>query len=88
MSGALAGHEGRCPRCGGTLATDERATIPFVVGDAVVLFRDVPAEVCRSCREAFLTGAVVDRVREHLARVTALHPDISVVTYATALDPA
>jgi len=88
MTGTLAGHEGRCPRCGGTLAADELATIPFVVGDAVVVIRDVPAEVCRSCREPYLAGSVVDRVTAHLARLSALRAEVSVVTYSAVLEAA
>jgi YgiT-type zinc finger domain-containing protein len=88
MTGALAGSDGRCPRCGGYLARDERATIPFVVGDTVVVVRDVPAEVCRSCREPYLTGHVVDRVTGHLARLSALGAELSVVTYSALPEAA
>ena len=88
MTGARAEREGRCPRCGGTLAADERATIPFVLGDAVVVFRDVPAEVCRSCHEPYLSGPVVDRVTAHLARLSALHTEVSVVAYSAVYEAA
>ena len=88
MTGAPAGSEGRCPRCGGSLAAGELATIPFVVDDAVVVFRDVPAEVCRSCHEPYLAGPVVDLVTDHLARLSALHTEVSVVTYSSVLAAA
>jgi YgiT-type zinc finger domain-containing protein len=88
MTGVRAEREGRCPRCGGTLAANELATIPFVVGDAVVVFRDVPAEVCRSCREPYLSGPVVDRVTAHLSRLSDLHTEVSVVAYTAVLAAA
>jgi hypothetical protein len=32
--------------------------------DVTVIFKDVPARVCRQCGEAYLEGATVDRVQE------------------------
>lgn len=83
MIGVRASDEARCPRCGGSLAAGKQATIPFVVGKSVVVFRNVPADVCRSCHEPYLAGPVVDHVTEYLTRLSALHAEVSVVTYSS-----
>jgi len=43
------------------------ATIPFVLGQAVVLVKHVPAEVCQSCGEPFLHAEATDVVVSLLA---------------------
>jgi YgiT-type zinc finger domain-containing protein len=51
----------RCPSCGGRLRK-RLSAIPFLLPNAVVLIKDVPAEVCSSCHEPFTTGQVIDRI--------------------------
>ncbi len=57
-------HAGRCVSCrtghlekGTTTTTIER-------DDTVVVFKNVPAFVCRQCGEAYLDGKVVDRLQD------------------------
>jgi len=59
-----------------------------VVDGTVVVFRDVPAEVCRSCHEPYLAGSVVDHLTDHLARLNALRAEVSVVAYSAVLEAA
>lgn len=56
--------ERQCVRCqtgrleqGTTTATIER-------DETTVVFKDVPARVCRQCGESYLSGDVVDRLQE------------------------
>ena len=78
-------HENRkavCPLCGGRLAADQRATIPFVLGKVVVVVKDVPAEVCQNCSEAFLTGMATDQLTKLLERFVRLPVEVSVTSYS------
>ena len=81
MTGERESNEGRCPLCGGRLVPDQRATIPFVLENAVIVIKKVPAEVCTSCHEPFLSGAVTDQVTERLRQVQSLAAEVSVVSY-------
>ena len=75
------GNDKRCPVCGGRLKPGV-ATIPFVSGKAVVLIKNVPAEVCQSCHEPYTTGKVTDRVTELLRQARAFPVEISVISYS------
>ena len=59
----------------------KKATIPFVLGDAVVVVKDVPAEVCASCHEPYMTGQVTDQLTDLLSRLRPLQTEVSVVCY-------
>ena len=81
MTGEHANSEGRCPLCGGRLVPNQKATIPFVLENTVAVIKDVPAEVCASCHEFYMTGEVTDRVTELLRQLRSLQTEVSVVSY-------
>ena len=60
MTGKREGNN-RCPLCGGRLRTGQ-ATVPFLWPNAVILVKDVPAEICSSCHEPYTTGKVTDQI--------------------------
>ena len=74
-------NNGRCPSCGGHLHPGI-ATIPFIFPNTVVLVKNVPAEICGSCREPFTVGAVTDRIIQLLQRVKDLRTEVSIVSLA------
>ena len=76
----------RCPRCGGMLL-EGKATVPFVLRDTVAVVRDVPAEICRSCHEPYMTGKVADRVTMLLRQLRAIHSDVAILTYEIVPEP-
>ena len=82
MTGAHEEHNGRCPLCGGRLVPDQRATIPFILENTVIVIRDVPAEACANCHEPFMTGKVTDRVADLLKQLHSLKSEVSVVSYS------
>ena len=82
MTGELGGNSG-CPLCGGRLRSGV-ATIPFMFPDAVVLIKEVPAEVCNSCHEPYMTGKVTDRLTDLLNQLRAFRTEISIISYADA----
>jgi YgiT-type zinc finger domain-containing protein len=63
----------------------QTATIPFVLENTVIVVKDVPAEVCASCHEPFLTGDATDRVVELLRQLRTLQTEVSVVSYQALL---
>jgi YgiT-type zinc finger domain-containing protein len=83
MTGRLEGADSRCPLCGGTLMPQKKATIPFVLGETVVVVKDLPAEVCASCHEPYMTGEVTDRLTDLLSRLRSLQTEVSVICYST-----
>jgi YgiT-type zinc finger domain-containing protein len=77
----------RCPLCGGRLQHGQ-AMIPFVLRRSAILVRDVPAEICQSCHEPYMIGAVVDRVTRLLTRLRKMRAEVSVVSYADSRAPS
>jgi YgiT-type zinc finger domain-containing protein len=73
----------RCPLCGGELH-DGITTIPFLIGEKVAVIKDVPAEICSDCGEAYMKSSVVDKVESLLDKLEELHSEMSVVHYETA----
>ncbi len=70
----------RCPLCGGRMKVGE-ATIPFMFPDTVVLVKDVPAQVCNSCHEPYMTGKVTDRLTNLLNQVRPFHAEVLIISY-------
>ena len=73
----------RCPLCGGEMK-DGVTTIPFMIGDRVTVIKNVPAEICSDCGEAYMKSSVVDRIESLLDRVEALHSEMSVLQFEVA----
>ena len=53
--------------------------------DTVVMFENVPAEVCEQCGEQLLTGAVVDRLNSLLWSLTPPTRTIAAAVYDLAV---
>ncbi len=73
----------KCPLCGGGLSDGNTAT-PFFIGEKVIVIKDVPAEVCGDCSEAYMKSSVVDRVEALLDKLEDLHSEVSIVHYEAA----
>ncbi len=73
----------RCPLCGGALVNGLH-TLPLVLGDSVLVVRDVPAEGCTQCGEPFLTSDVADRVQDLARRLREVPSEVAVARYASA----
>ena len=83
MTGVHESNSGRCPLCGGRMEQTQATTIPFVLENTVAVIKDVPAEVCASCHEPYMTGEVTDRVVELLRQLRSLQTEVSIVSYRT-----
>jgi YgiT-type zinc finger domain-containing protein len=73
----------RCALCGGEMY-EGITTIPFLIGEKVVVIKDVPAEICSDCGEAYMKSSVVDKVESVLDKLEELHSEMSVVHYEVA----
>ena len=71
----------RCPLCGGRLQPGQ-TTVPFLLPDAVILIKDIPAEICSSCHEPYTTGKVTDRIISLLNPLRALQAEVLILSYS------
>ena len=86
MSGGLDANN-RCPVCGGHLRR-RLAAVPFLLPNAVILVKDVPAEICSSCHEPFTTGKVTDRIVSLLEPFRAVKAEVLILSYEDQPSPA
>lgn len=70
-----------CPLCGGYMA-DGIATLPFVIDGRVVVVKDVAAEICGDCGEAFMNGKVTDIVVERVRNAVKNGNELSLISMA------
>lgn len=73
----------KCPLCGGELHEGITAT-SFFIRDKIIVIKDVHAEVCTDCGEAYMKSSVVDRIETLLDKLEDLHSEMSVVHYKIA----
>lgn len=73
----------RCPLCGGEMH-DGNTALPFLIGDKIIVIKDVPAEICSDCGEAYMKSSVVGKVENLLDRLEELNSEMSVVHYEVA----
>jgi len=79
MTGELE-ENNRCPLCGGRLQAGQ-AAVPFLFPDAVIVIKNVPAEICSNCHEPFTTGSVTDQLTAALKPLRSLQAEILVLPY-------
>ncbi len=75
--------DSRCPLCGGRLKQG-MATVPFVLGDLVVVVKNVPAQVCTNCHEPYMSGKVTDKLTSLVNQLRTLGGEVMVVSYEDA----
>lgn len=60
------------------------ASLPFFIGEKIVVVRDVPAEICADCGEPYMKSGVAGRIEALLDRLEELDSEMSVVHYKAA----
>jgi YgiT-type zinc finger domain-containing protein len=84
MAGKKENQENRiCPLCGG-LMSDGLTTLPSLMEERIVVIKDVPAEICGDCGEAYLSSSVARKVESLLDKVEELQSEMSVIHYHAA----
>ena len=61
-----------------------KTAAPFFIDGKIIIIKDVPAEICADCGEAFTKSSVAGRVEELLDKVEMLHSEMSVVHFRAA----
>ena len=73
----------RCDLCGGELRPG-RTTLEIWRGEELIVIRDVPADVCRQCREAYISASVSEQLDHFLVEHHRHRPEryLAVPQYA------
>ena len=72
----------KCVMCkGGKLAPGE-TTLTVQRGETLVIIKDVPADVCQDCGEAYLDGNVALKIEKQVEEAVARHTEIEILRYA------
>ena len=70
----------RCYFCGGKLEA-RLSMLPFVVGDSVVIIKQVPANICTQCGEAVMDSEVAKQVDRIIKQAQHSGFEVSIVDY-------
>lgn len=73
----------QCPLCSGGM-DDGITTVPFLIAEKIVVIRNVPAEICADCGEAYMKSQVVGEIERLLDRLEELHSEVSIIYYKAA----
>ncbi len=76
----------RCYFCGGRLEF-QITMLPFIVGNSVVVIKNIPAEVCTQCGEAVLSSDVAKEVDRLLKQAYTSGFEVSIVAYQESAVP-
>ncbi len=63
---------------------DGTTAAPFFIGDKIIVIKDVPAEICSECGEAYMKSSVVGRIEALLDTLEDLDSEMSIIHYKAA----
>jgi YgiT-type zinc finger domain-containing protein len=75
----------RCDRCGGELRPGT-TTLEVWRGEQLIVIREVPADVCQQCKEAYISADVSERLDHFLEEYQCHRPQqyLAVPQYTAA----
>lgn len=72
----------KCVMCKGGEITAGTTTVKVQRGETLVIIKDVPADVCQDCGEAYLDSIVASRIEKQVEDAVARHTEIEILRYA------
>ena len=67
-------HLDRCDLCGGELGTGT-TTLEIWRGEDLIIIRDVPADVCEQCGEAYISANISEKLDQFLSEYHRHRPE-------------
>lgn len=64
--------------------SDGNANLTFFMGEKIAIIKNVPAEICSDCGEAYMKSHVTGEVETLLDRIEELHSEVSIIFYKAA----
>ena len=72
----------KCLICKHGETIDGTATVPLTRGETAVIIKDVPAEICGTCGEYYLSENVAKRVFGLAEAAVGRHAEVEILRYA------
>ena len=72
----------KCVMCKGGGIAPGKTTVKVQRGETLVIIKDVPADVCQDCGEAYLDGNVARKIEQQVEEAVARHTEIEILRYA------
>lgn len=72
----------KCVMCKGGELAPGKTTVNVQRKDTIVIVKDVTADVCRDCGEAYLDSNVALKIEKQLEEAVARHTEIAILRYA------
>ncbi|MFC1835709.1 type II toxin-antitoxin system MqsA family antitoxin [Thermodesulfobacteriota bacterium] len=72
----------KCVLCKNGQTETGRTTVTLQRGETIVIIKDVPAEICRNCREDYLSEPIADRVFELAEDAVKKNVEVEIIRFA------
>ena len=70
----------KCPICRGSMKRG-RTNLPVEIGEGLLFIKNVPADICSQCGEAFIPDKVANLLEKMINKARASHIDMGVISY-------
>lgn len=72
----------RCALCRNGVTQAGTGTVTLIRGDAIIIVRGVPADVCTNCGEQYFSSAVTEQLLAQAEQAIARGAEIEVLRFA------
>ena len=72
----------KCVLCRHGETRSGHATVTLERGETIVVFKEVPAEICENCGEYYLSQEVTERVMERAEEAVRNGAEVEILRYA------
>ena len=72
----------KCVMCKGGELAPGKTTVKVQREETLVIIKDVPADVCLDCGEAYLDVNVARKIEQQVEEAVARHTEIEILRYA------
>jgi len=79
--------QAQCPMCPAGTLREGTTTLTMERGEATIVFKEVPADVCDSCGEAFVDGDVSEEVYQQAKAAVEAGVQVDVRRYGSRPKP-
>ena len=72
----------KCVMCKRGKLAPGKTIVKVQRGETLLIIKDVPADVCQDCGEAYLDSNVAKKIEQQVEEAVARHTEIEILRYA------
>lgn len=72
----------KCTICRHGETAPGKATVPLTRGESVIIFKDVPADICDNCGEYYLSESITEQLHTRADEAVKNGAEVSILRFA------